>query len=216
MVTPLNPPLQPRRGNTLKVLLICRISTAHQDVAAWRTRRHSYDVTLRITTRGKWISALLPVKEAATSSTRANCLRRLRLIESRELDADLGEDLSRFCRQHFAITLCEIAQDADTRVITIHDSIDTGRDDWHLHATFGAMKGEAYNKETWKRSAARYGIDSNKEVSFRPPCMGTKNPPVARAIWNSKRIRSRKPIYDEMFRRSRKSSQLHRGRGLVA
>src|SRR4029079_11244546 len=50
-----------------------------------------------------------------------------------------------------AFLFCEAAEDIGTRLIAINDHIDTGRDDWRLHAFFASMRHEMYNADTAKR-----------------------------------------------------------------
>lgn len=50
------------------------------------------------------------------------------------------EELGRICRRNRAFDVCELCEDADTRLIALNDSIDTARDDWRLNAAFAAFR----------------------------------------------------------------------------
>ena len=151
MTNHLDPPLVPRRGRTLHVLGICRISTDHQDPRSLadqeallrRFVQEHYDGPAQwtiIASRGS--GEYLDSKELAQA---------VELIESRTLDLVIAEDLGRLCRRVKAYEICETAQDSGTRLIAINDHVDTAREDWRLGALFSVFRHESYTRDTGKR-----------------------------------------------------------------
>jgi hypothetical protein len=81
-----------------------------------------------------------------------NQLHKLKkLIRSGRYDLVICEDLGRIVRRVDAIKVCELAEDNNTRLIAINDSIDTGRDDWRDKSVFAVWKHESYNRDTARR-----------------------------------------------------------------
>lgn len=147
----LDPPLVPRRGQTLLVLIIARISTVHQDARSLDDQvalckkyvQDRYAGPVRfVTIQGRGSGEAIDRKDLAEAEA---------AVESKVYDLVIVEDLGRICRRTRAVDFCELCEDADTRLIAINDSIDTVRDDWNFHAIFASFKHESGNKDTSKR-----------------------------------------------------------------
>ncbi len=199
-ITPLDPPLVPKDGRTLRILGICRISTEHQDAKSLDDqealiRRYvadHYDGPTRweiISSRGS--GQHLDSEELALVADR---------IASGTIDLVVAEDLGRLCRRVEAYAICEDAQDSDTRLIAINDHVDTGREDRHLGALFSVFRHESYCHDTRKRIRrtlrnrfAQGGVVQAVIYGYiKPP--GTKSDAVLR------KDEAAAPVYDEMFR----------------
>jgi hypothetical protein len=200
MTNRLEPPLVPRRGGILDVLLICRISTDHQDQRSLadqeallrRFVQEHYDGPVHfIVISGRGSGEYLDRKELAQAEE---------MIESQTLDLVLAEDLARLCRRVRAYEICEVAQDCGTRVIALNDYVDTARDDWHLCALFGVYRHEAYNRDTSKR--IRRSL-RNRFVGggvIQSVIYGYIKPPGAKTDDELRKDQAAAPIYDEWFR----------------
>ena len=151
MANLLEPPLIARRGRTLNVLGICRISTEHQDKRSLgdqeallrRFVQEHYDKPVHWTVIASLGSGEYLDRKELTQAEE--------LIESRTIDLVIAEDLARLCRRIKAYDICEVAQDCGTRLIAINDHVDTAREDWHLSALFSAFRHESYTRDTGKR-----------------------------------------------------------------
>ena len=151
MAAYLDPPLVAREGRVLKVLAICRISTAHQNEKSLADQEASYRRWLDEHTNLPYEMTVLSGQASGESLDRAQYLRAFELVDSRQFDLILTEDLGRICRRVHAHIFAETCQDADTRLIALNDHVDTSREEWSLHSFFAVMRHEAYNKDTGKR-----------------------------------------------------------------
>src|SRR4051794_19941311 len=147
----LDPPLFPRAGTILLVLIIARISTEHQD-------ERSLDDQIALCRN--WLSEHtdLPFElKCIKSRGSGECLDRkesaeaIELIESGRFDLVITEDLGRIYRRIEAMLFCENCIDFDTRLVAINDHVDTAQDNWKLSAFFGVMRHESYNQDTAAR-----------------------------------------------------------------
>ncbi|QDU63249.1 Recombinase [Planctomycetes bacterium Pan216] len=147
----LEPPLQPRSDNVLRVVLVVRISTVHQDARSledqaallrrWVHDRYDGEVEFRkIASRG-----------SGEHLDRVELNELEETIESRRYDLVMAEDLGRICRRTRAFEFCELAEDADARLIAVNDNVDTAVEEWRLAAVFSVFRHEGDNRNTSKR-----------------------------------------------------------------
>jgi DNA invertase Pin-like site-specific DNA recombinase len=193
--------LAPRRGVELLVLIIARISTAHQDERSLDDqialcRRYVLDhfpgrVRFRVI-RGRGSGEILDRQDLAEAEA---------AVESRELDLVIVEDLGRICRRNRAIDFCELCEDAGTRLVAINDAIDTARDDWRFNAFFASLKHESGNKDTARRirRSLRHRFEQGGVVQTLP--YGYSKPPGARTDGDVATDPAAEPVYQEVFRR---------------
>lgn len=192
---------KPRNGIMLRVLIIARISTLHQDPRSLADQiafcekyvRDRYDCPIEfihIQSRGS--GEVLDRKELAEAEA---------AVESGTFDLVFVEDIGRVCRRHRAVDFCELCEDADTRLIAINDGIDTANETWRMNAFFASLKHETSNKDTSNRIRRslrnRFG---NGEVIQTFP-FGYIKPPGARKDSEVKKDPAAEAIYDEWFRR---------------
>jgi DNA invertase Pin-like site-specific DNA recombinase len=201
MRTHLEPPLGPRRGVTLKVLGICRISTVHQDV-------HSLDDQEALLRRhiadhydGQVEYHFIRSRDSGEYLDRKELLEAEARIEEGRHDVVICEDLARICRRHHAISVCELCEDCDTRLIALHDNIDTARADWRMNAMFSALKHESYNKDTSQRIRRTLRNRFAQGGIVQTTIYGYVKPPGTRSDAELRKDPAAEPVYDEMFRR---------------
>ncbi|PQO43836.1 recombinase family protein [Blastopirellula marina] len=139
------------QGMFLRVLVVARISTEHQDLRSlddqiaicrqWCERQFGNRLTYRVI-QSQGSGERLDRRE----------LRDLEdAIESRKCDLLIAEDLGRICRRNMAISFLELAEDNNVRVVTLNDNLDTDNDDWRFKAGFATMHHEFSNADTAKR-----------------------------------------------------------------
>ncbi len=148
---------KPRHGARWIVLIVARISTEHQDL-------RSLDDQIALCKKrvrelyGDAVEFII-----ITSQISGEYLDRQELIqleghiESKKVDLVIVEDLGRICRRGRAVDFCEMAEDNDTRLVSINDHIDTFDPGWRNHAFFATMHHEISNKDTASRIKRSHG-----------------------------------------------------------
>jgi site-specific DNA recombinase len=201
MSSHLDPPLVPRRGRTLNVLAICRISTEHQDKKSLDDQEALLRRFVADNFEGPVFWDVISSCGSGQYLYSTELARTEELIESSKIDLIVTEDLARICRRVNAYQICESAQDKGTRLIALNDHVDTARDDWHLAAHFGVFRHESYTRDTGKRIQrslknrfSQGGVVQSVIFGYIKP-QGTKND--TELIKDETAV----PIYDEWFRK---------------
>ncbi|MEZ6190433.1 MAG: recombinase family protein [Phycisphaerales bacterium] len=150
-ITQLNPPLQPRAGNTLRVLIMTRISTEGQDeqslddqAALCRSyvKRH-YNAPIKFD--------VIQHRESGERRQRKDLTRARQMIEAGDVDVIVTEDMARIMRHITgSMEFLDACQDHDTRLISINDQVDTATES-KLMSFFSSLRHEMYNADTSKR-----------------------------------------------------------------
>ncbi len=146
-----NRELHPQDGHTLQVIRIARISTLSQD-------ERSLDDQLALLK--KHVEAMYdgPVEyyDIATQGSgerldREELALLEALIEARNHDLAITEDLARICRRTRAIDFCELCEDCGMRLIAINDRVDTADGGWRDGAFISSWHHERSNRDTIER-----------------------------------------------------------------
>ena len=202
MVVRLDPPLKTRRSESLHVLLICRISTVHQDPLSLGDQEALLRRYLDNHYEGQvGIVDVIASQGSGESLDRPELAKAETLIESRTIDLVLAEDLGRICRRNYAFTSSELAQDHDTRLIALNDHVDTGREDWQMHAMFTSFKHEASNRDTAHRIRRTLRNRFTQGGIVQTTIYGYIKPPGTKTDAQLRKDPAAEPIYDEMFQR---------------
>ena len=202
MVVRLDPPLKPRRGGILYVLLICRISTVHQDPLSLEDQEALLRRYLAEHYDGQVVIVrVIATQDSGESLDRPELAEAESLVEGRTIDLVLVEDLGRICRRNYAFTFCELAQDHDTRVIALNDHVDTGRGDWQMNALFTTFKHEASNRDTAHRIRRTLRNRFTQGGIVQTTIYGYIKPPGTKSDAELRKDPAAGPIYEEVFRR---------------
>jgi len=139
-------------GRPLRVTIFTRISTNKQDLASLDAQENlCRNEIARIF--GPNASIEWNVMRSQGSGERLDRPELLKLediIENRQTDVIIAEDLGRIMRLTRAQAMCEDCEDANIRLIAINDRIDTiGK--WKLAAMFASYKHEEANADTSER-----------------------------------------------------------------
>jgi site-specific DNA recombinase len=196
----LDPPLVPRFGQILRVLIVCRISTDNQDVKSLADQEallRSYIAT--------YFSGPIEVKVIASRGSgqyldRAELHEIEGLIEGRSFDLIIAEDLARICRRAYAYEICELVQDSGARLIAVNDCVDTAREDWHLGAFFNIFRHEAYCRDTSKRIRRSHRHRFTQGGVVQSFTYGYIKPAGAKSDADVRKDPDAEPIYHEWFR----------------
>src|SRR5262245_33709254 len=200
-------PLVPRNGHTLVVGIIARISGcqnqkelsledqvdhAKQVIADLYPDPVDYRI---ISTKGK--GERLDRPELADVEN---------LLRTRALDILVAEDIGRVVRGTAAARLCGIAVDHGTRVLAPNDCIDTAEDTWEEDVIAACRDHVGHNAHTSKRLKHKLMNRFIKLGGATPlRIFGYLKPQGARTYDDSQNDPGATPIYQEWFRRLRKS-----------
>lgn len=201
MALHLDPPLTPRQGVTLNVLGICRISTVHQDLRSLEDQEALLRRYVADHYDGPATFQMIKSQSSGEYLDRRELVEAEERIEGRSIDLVIAEDLARVCRRNYAVTMCELCEDCDTRLIAINDHIDTGRPDWPMNAMFSALRHESANKDTSLRISRSLRHRFTKGGIVQTVIYGYIKPPDCRSDADLRKDPTAEPIYDEMFRR---------------
>lgn len=137
-----------KHSDRVWVIIVARISTEKQDerslddqIAYCRKRLEE------LTDRPVKIH-VIKSQDSGEYLDRAELRQLEDLIESGDWDFVITEDLGRICRRSHALTICEMCEDAETRLIAINDHIDMAEEGWRLCSYFAAFRHEQYNRDT--------------------------------------------------------------------
>jgi DNA invertase Pin-like site-specific DNA recombinase len=154
-------PLVPKNANgPLRVLIVGRISTIHQNVqnidASYRYvegfLKHQYTGPLEIKHLGEQASGM--------RTDRATIIEAEEEIATRTWDLVITEDLSRFYRNpRHQYAFVQDAVDNDTRVICIGDNLDTADDNWEVSMMTATVRHGLHIPDT-RRRVRRTATDS--------------------------------------------------------
>lgn len=203
---------RPRNGHTLRVLLICRVSrpakgkrkkserTGYQDERSNEDQTKNLKRWLRQHYKGRVRIRVIKGSGSGERLDRKETVQARRAVRSRLFDVVLTEDLGRILRRVEAFQFCEFAEDYETRVVAINDSVDTGQDGWRMSAFFAAMRHELYNADNAKR--IRRSQEARFESGGMLPCQffGYIKPKDAETEDDLRKDEAAEPIYGEWFR----------------
>jgi DNA invertase Pin-like site-specific DNA recombinase len=145
MSSVMDPPVQPRNGDTLKVLGVCRSITDHRDVRALADQEALIRRHLAARYDGP-IEYLIIRSRACGGMVDREEIREIeRLIQTRTIDVVIVEDLSRIARRMYAAVVCELCMDHATRLIAINDHLDTAEKDWRMRVGSSLSRHEIPN-----------------------------------------------------------------------
>lgn len=147
----LNPPLIPKRGRKLVVLVICRISKKSQDEKSLADQEALYREWLQANTDCEIEVVVIAGQGGGERLTRKEYEKACDEIESGRFDLVLVEDLGRICRRVHAFLFAESCEDQGTRLISLNDNVDTAVEGWRLNSFFAVLRHELYNADTSKR-----------------------------------------------------------------
>lgn len=197
----LDPPLAPRSGRTLRVVLVCRISTDHQDVKSLDDQEALLRTYVAACFAGPVEFRIIASRQSGQYLDREELLELERLIEDRRYDLVIAEDLARICRRVRAYEICEMAVDSDTRLIALNDHVDTAREDWHLGAFFSTLRHESYCRDTSKRIRRSLRNRFAQGGVVQTLVYGYIKPPGAESDADVRKDPEAEPVYNEWFRK---------------
>ena len=147
----LHPPLFARDRRTLRVLIVARISTIHQDARSLDDQEALCRRWIEDHYDGPVEFEVIATRGSGERLDRAELRQIEDRIASRELDGLITEDLGRIVRRAHAVTVGENCEDDGVRLISVNDRIDTGQENWRTLAFFHTLHHESHNVDTAQR-----------------------------------------------------------------
>ena len=201
----LDPPLQRRDGNTLRVILPGRVSDprpgkqdirslADQETLQRRFLKHHTTLPLDVTVvagngKGEYLE-------------REEYQHLLELIRSRRYDLVLTEDLGRIVRRTHAFNVCELCEDHDVRLISINNhGVDTAQPGWRDAAFFTAYFYEKENRDKSERIKGRLQAKFLAGGAIPKITYGYTKPPGTKTDDELQKDPDAEPVFREWFRK---------------
>ncbi|QDS97186.1 recombinase family protein [Adhaeretor mobilis] len=200
----LDPPLAPKNGHTLQVITICRASSpgeGKQDIRSLGDQEQLLRQWLEEHYKEPTEITVFADSGSGERLDRQETIDAHSAIETGRFDLVLAEDLGRIMRRTQALDFCENAEDYSTRVISLNDSDDSGREGWRMSAFFAAMRHELYKADTGKRirRTLRNRFESGGVV--QTVIFGYIKPPGTEDDSQLQKDPEAETIYDEWFTR---------------
>jgi site-specific DNA recombinase len=197
----LNPPLEPKNGFILRVLVIARISTVHQDKRSLDDQIAKAKEYLGQVYSGKIDWKIIQSQGSGEHLDRKELHEAEDFIEGGQCDLVISEDLARICRRKRAYDFCELCIDHNTRLIAINDRIDTAVEGWEDSAFISTWHHERSNRDTSQRIRRSLRNRFNQGGVFQFVIYGYIKPPGAKTDAEISKDPAAEPIYDEWFRK---------------
>ena len=201
IVISLNPPLKAKDACPLRCVIVARISTEHQDKQSLEDQQAKCRRYIGDHFDGELNIVVIASRGSGEHLDREELFRLEQMIESRQIDLVIAEDLSRICRRRRAYDLCEMCQDHDVRLIAINDRVDTDIDGWEDSATMATWHHERSNRDTAER--IKRSLDNRFDLGgvVQFTIYGYVKPPGAKHDRDLQKDPTAEPIIQEIFRR---------------
>jgi site-specific DNA recombinase len=196
----LQSPLWPRNGHILRVLIIARISTLHQDPRSLAEQEALCKAYVAHFFSGEVVWKIISSQGSGEVLDREELRQAEALVEAGQLDLVIVEDLARLCRRNRALDFCELCEDAGTRLIAINDHLDTAREDWRINGLIVSFQHEQHNTKASQRLKTRLRERFKTGGAFACPVYGYIKPADAKGDQDVTKDPAAAPIFDEWFR----------------
>jgi len=203
-ISNLNPPLFPRNGLVLVVVVVCRISTDNQDERSLNDQLAKIKEFLAAYYDRPIELILISSRGSGEHLDRRELVQLEELIEEARIDLVIAEDLARICRRRRAYDLCELCVDNKVRLIAINDRVDTAENGWEDSAFISTWHHERSNRDTSeriKRSLRNRFMQGGVCQTFQ---YGYIKPPGTKSDQDVRKDPAAEPVYDEWFTRLEK------------
>jgi site-specific DNA recombinase len=195
-------PLEARHGANLRGIAVCRVSDPDkQDERSLPDQEALYRHWLDVHTELPYELTVVAGTGSGESLQREEYFKLTDLVETRQFDFCITEDLGRIVRRIHAHLFCEHCVDHDVRLISINDSVDTAERGWQDRSIIAAWHHERSNRDTSDRIKRTHGSRFHQGGCLPLPIYGYHKKPHAEADDDLEKIPAAEPIYEEWFRR---------------
>jgi site-specific DNA recombinase len=199
------PPVRPRKGHTLVVGVVARISGRpnQKELSLDDQEDHAKQVVAELWD-GPVDFRVIATKGKGERLDRPELVQVQKMLRSRELDLLVAEDIGRIVRGAAAAWLCGIAVDCGTRVIAPNDCIDTIEDSWEEDVISACRDHVGHNAHTSKRLKQKLMNRFNKfGGAMAREIYGYIVPDDAKTYDDWAKDEAATPIYRDWFERLR-------------
>jgi hypothetical protein len=197
----MDPPLLPKDGQTLKVIVPVRVSDpTKQDERSLEDQRAKVEKFLTEHFDGPYELTVLEGRQSGELLDREEFRKLNELVATGRFDLVIAEDLGRIVRRMQAFMFCEFCVDHATRVIAINDHVDTARDGWQDSSIISAWHHERSNRDTSDRIKRTHRNRFMQEGVLACTIYGYDKPPGAKTDAEVRRDPAAEAIYKEWFR----------------
>jgi site-specific DNA recombinase len=198
----LNPPLTPKSGSRLEIIIVCRVSNpgpGKQDIRSLEDQEAQHRQWVKAHTSMPFKIHVIAGSGSGESLERREYEKLIELIETGLYDLVLVEDIGRIVRRIHAHLVCEICVDTNTRLIARNDNIDTATVGWEDRSIFSAWHHERSNRDTSER-IKRTQRNRFMHGGCLPGCIfGYRRPPGAKSDHELERLAEYEPVYRRWF-----------------
>ncbi|WP_166822363.1 recombinase family protein [Thalassoroseus pseudoceratinae] len=188
-------------GRILHVAAVCRISTENQDERSLDDQEALLRTVVEQNFDGKVEWTVLRSQGSGESLERQELYELEELIEQRQVELVIAEDLARLCRRRRAYDFCELCEDHNVRLITINDRIDTGREGWQDSAFISTWHHERSNRDTSGRIVRSLRNRFQQGGVFQIPIYGYIKPPHSSRDADIQKDPEAEVIYEQWFQK---------------
>jgi len=204
MTIRLDPPIIPKNGHTIEVIVPGRVS----DPGPGKQDIRSLDDQLKLAKEWIELRSDSPIKitEVVGQGSGENLERQefldlISLVETGGYDLVLTEDLGRIVRRLQAHMFAELCVDQETRLISINDYVDTAVPGWQDRSIFAAWHHERSNRDTSDRIKRTRRSRFDQGGTCQLPIFGYLKPPGSKSDLDWTKDPVAEGIYREWFRK---------------
>lgn len=199
----LNPPVRPKNGRVVQVLVACRVSDPREGK---QDERSNQDQRVKLET---WLNAELGVPFEITVVEgqgrgeyleRSDFLELTRHVETKRFDLLITEDLGRILRRIHAHIFVEACLEFETRVITLNDHIDTAIPGWEDRSIFSSWHHERSNRDTSDRIKRTHRSRFRDGGCAQFPIAGIIKPPGSKNDTDWRKDPAFEPVFQSWAR----------------
>jgi site-specific DNA recombinase len=198
---PLDPPLVPRDGVTLRALGVYRIPSTDQVPQSPAEPERPYRRFLQDRYPEAMDIRVVALGGPGEKIGRPELAEVESLLARRAYDLVLIEDMGPICRPAMAYLVCEVCTEHGTRLIDIANHVDTGRDGWQKNALFDALNYGTSMSSVSRRLSRTKARQFEQGGCLKIVAYGYIKPPGARTDADLRKDPAAAPVYDEWFRR---------------
>ena len=199
----LQPPVVPKDGATIRVLVACRVSDPRpgkQDERSLEDQALLHEQWLKAYIDLPYEVKILEGRESGECIERADYQELIALVTTGQFDLVLAEDLGRIIRRLQAHSFAELCGDFDTRLISHNDHIDTAIPGWEDRSIISAWHHERSNRDTSDRIKRTANSRFLQGGCAAFEIAGYIKPPGAKSDLDWQKDPDWEPIYAEWFR----------------
>ncbi|MCA9177996.1 MAG: recombinase family protein [Planctomycetales bacterium] len=204
MIAFLNPPLAPRDGRTLRIVIACRVSDPRpgkQDERSLGDQEAEHRRWIEEHTDLPYEVEVVAGSGSGESLEREEFSQLNDLVASGNYDLVLTEDLGRIARRVHAHLFGEHCVDHDVRLIALNDGVDTATSGWQDRSIFSSWHHERSNRDTSDRIKRTHRNRFNHGGALALPIFGYRKPLGAKGDEDLEKDPACEAILKEWFRK---------------